>query len=69
MVLCGDFNGPVGLYPAFAAALAARRLIDVEEVPGPEGQGRCSGTCRAHGARSSTGLTICWSMPPWLRGS
>eukprot|EP00969_Alexandrium_andersonii_P064488 2840500-Alexandrium_andersonii.AAC.1 len=51
MVLCGDFNGPLGLYPAIVDALAERSLIDVEEVPGLEGQGRCSGTCRAHGAK------------------
>eukprot|EP00969_Alexandrium_andersonii_P123090 5440622-Alexandrium_andersonii.AAC.1 len=51
MVLCGDFNGALGLYPAIADALAARTLIDVEDVPGIEGQGQCSGTCRAHGAK------------------
>eukprot|EP00969_Alexandrium_andersonii_P042733 1874534-Alexandrium_andersonii.AAC.1 len=51
MVLCGDFNGPAGLYPAIADALAERSLIDVEEVPGLDGHGKCSGTCRAHGAK------------------
>eukprot|EP00969_Alexandrium_andersonii_P369637 15475601-Alexandrium_andersonii.AAC.1 len=51
MVLCGDFSGPAGLYPAVADALAAHSLIDVEGVPGLVGQGECSGTCRARGAK------------------
>eukprot|EP00969_Alexandrium_andersonii_P336875 14890193-Alexandrium_andersonii.AAC.1 len=51
MVLCGDFNGSLALYPAVAEAVASRNLIDVEEVPGLRGHGKCSGTCRAHGAK------------------
>eukprot|EP00969_Alexandrium_andersonii_P047160 2069389-Alexandrium_andersonii.AAC.1 len=53
MVLRGDFNGPVGLYHAVAEALASRSLVDVEGAPGLGGQGRGSGTCRAHGAKDS----------------
>eukprot|EP00969_Alexandrium_andersonii_P136128 6022730-Alexandrium_andersonii.AAC.1 len=51
-VLCGDLNADWEVYPELSESLHARRLFDVEDIPGMAGDGLKGGTCIAHGSKT-----------------